>query len=345
VKIEADLAVAGSGFAGSLVALVARRLGLSVALLERGSHPRFAIGESSSPLANLILESLCERYGLDRIRPLTKWGTWRRAYPEIGCGLKRGFTFYAHTPGFPFAADPRRRDQLLVAASPRDEIADTHWYRPDFDRFLVEEARSAGVSYVDRLRIQRVELLGGGALLDGEREGERVSVRARLVVDATGPRGLLARALEIGEAGFPDLPATAALYTHFSGVRRLEEMGVGLDGPEAPPFGPDDAAVHHVFPGGWSGSCDSAMGSPAPASPPPMSSPRSSISAKENPPGSASWGGCPPFASSSRRRGRFGRSFITPGFPGARPKRRGRAGRCCPLLRPSSTRSFRPGFL
>src|SRR5439155_18148600 len=43
-----DLAVIGSGFGGSLTAMVARRLGLSVLLLERGMHPRFAIGESSS---------------------------------------------------------------------------------------------------------------------------------------------------------------------------------------------------------------------------------------------------------------------------------------------------------
>jgi FADH2 O2-dependent halogenase len=251
VKIEADVAVAGSGFAGSLVALIARRLGLSVALLERGSHPRFAIGESSSPLANLLLESVCERYGLDRVRALAKWGTWRAARPEIGCGLKRGFTFYAHAPGRPFAGDAQRTDQLLVAASPRDEIADTHWYRPDFDHFLVEEARSAGAAYVDRLVIDRVEVGGRGARLDGLRGTEPVCVRARLLVDATGPRGLLARALELEDAGFAGFPRTAGLYTHSSGVRRLEAMGVGLVGPETPPYPPDDAAVHHVFPGGW----------------------------------------------------------------------------------------------
>ncbi len=70
-----DLLVIGSGFGGSLTALIARRLGLSVLLIEKGTHPRFAIGESSSPLANLLLEELCDRYGLDRIRPLTAWGS------------------------------------------------------------------------------------------------------------------------------------------------------------------------------------------------------------------------------------------------------------------------------
>ena len=59
-----DIAVIGSGFAGSLIAMIARRLGRSVALIERGKHPRFAIGESSTPLANLLLEELAQRYDL-----------------------------------------------------------------------------------------------------------------------------------------------------------------------------------------------------------------------------------------------------------------------------------------
>jgi choline dehydrogenase-like flavoprotein len=53
-----DIAVIGSGFAGSLIAMIARRLGRSVILIERGKHPRFTIGESSTPLANLLLEEI-----------------------------------------------------------------------------------------------------------------------------------------------------------------------------------------------------------------------------------------------------------------------------------------------
>ena len=73
--------------------MIARRQGRSVILLERGKHPRFAIGESSTPLSNLLLEGLALRYNLPGILPLTKWGTWQQAYPNLDCGLKRGFTF------------------------------------------------------------------------------------------------------------------------------------------------------------------------------------------------------------------------------------------------------------
>src|SRR5437867_5047312 len=250
MKQDTDLAVIGSGFAGSLVSLVARRIGLSVTLLERGTHPRFAIGESSSPLANILLENLCDRYGLPRIRPLSRWGSWRRTYPEIACGLKRGFTFYAHEPGRHFAANAERASELLVAASPRDEIADTHWYRADFDHFFVREAEAAGARYLDRTVLDRVERRGGKTLLSGDRAGKRLSVFARLVVDASGPRGFLHRTLKLGEKTFEGLPPTEALYSHFRGVRRLGELPE-LRGSESAPYPVDDAAVHHVFPEGW----------------------------------------------------------------------------------------------
>ena len=73
-----DIAIAGSGFAGSLLAMIARQMGRSVVLIEKGTHPRVVIGESSTPLSNLLLEELAIRYDLPALRPLTKWGTGSR---------------------------------------------------------------------------------------------------------------------------------------------------------------------------------------------------------------------------------------------------------------------------
>lgn len=249
MQADFDVAIVGSGFAGSLLALVARRLGLSVLLLEKGSHPRFAIGESTSPLANLLLEELATRYALPRLLPFAKWGSWRRAYPEVSCGLKRGFSFFHHAEGRPFANAPDRQDQLLVAASPNDEVADTHWYRPDFDAFLVEEAREAGVEYLDETGIESTTFESGRARIDARRRGKGISLRSRFLVDASGRSGALHDALGVRRV-VPFLPPTQGLFTHFEKVRRLDEMGIP-GGPEIPPYPVDDAAVHHVFPGGW----------------------------------------------------------------------------------------------
>jgi tetracycline 7-halogenase / FADH2 O2-dependent halogenase len=243
-----DIAIAGSGFAGSLMAMIGRRLGLSVVLVERGKHPRFMIGESSTPLSNLLLEDLATRYDLPAVKPLAKWGSWQQHYPEIPCGLKRGFTFYHHVLGQPDTPDPDRRNQLLVAASPHDKIADTHWYRADFDAFLVQQAQSLGADYIDDLTLEKLTLHRDDVTLEGHKDSRCVTLRARFVVDATGPRGFLHRALHLPEAKFPNYPPTQALYSHLSDVKRLDPIESSMG---TPPYPVDDAAVHHIFDGGW----------------------------------------------------------------------------------------------
>src|ERR1700726_3623237 len=119
------ITVVGSGFAGSIRARALQLQGHRVTLGDRGRHPRFALGESSTPLAALSLERLVRHHGLDDLRQLAASGRWRRHLPQLRCGLKRGFTFYAHRPGEPFANDSSNSCRLLVAASPTDEVADT----------------------------------------------------------------------------------------------------------------------------------------------------------------------------------------------------------------------------
>ncbi len=245
-----DLAIVGSGFGGALTGLVARSLGLDVILLERGTHPRFAIGESSTPMSNILLETIARDYDLPRIHPLARYGTWKRTYPEVGVGPKRGFSFYAQPTFRPFAAMRDRSDQLLAEASPHHDVADTHWYRPDFDHFLVREAQTAGVAYVDRVLLDTFERKGETCVLSGTRAGAPFRVEARFVVDASGPRGFLARALHLQESRFAGYPDTQGLFTHFTGVHRWQDVKPGVDESE-PPYPVDDAALHHVFDGGW----------------------------------------------------------------------------------------------
>ena len=243
LKNSYDVAVVGSGFAGSLLAMIARRQGRSVVLLERGRHPRFAIGESSTPLANLLLEDLAARYDLPGIAPLAKWGTWQAALPHLDCGLKRGFSFFHHRLGERGSGD--RQDQLLVAASPNDRIADTHWNRADADAHFVREAQATGVDYYDEVDLTHAVETAGAVELIGNRGGRELRISAKFVADASGPRGFLHRSLALSEAPIPAFPQTQALYTHFRGV------GGWPAGEPGAPYPVDDSAVHHVFDGGW----------------------------------------------------------------------------------------------
>lgn len=247
-QVDVDVAVVGSGFAGALAALALRQQGRTVALIERGRHPRFAIGESTTPLTNLLLEELADRYNLPSIRAFSKWGTWQDAHPDIACGLKRGFSFMFHRPDEPFGHDPSHARQLLVAASPNDETSDTHWYRPEFDAALARWAEGAGAIYFDETRLEGVHDTGATMRLAGQRHGKRVSIDAGFVIDASGPRGFLATAFDLGASGMQWLQPTQGLYTHFEHVDRWDRL---LPPDGTPPYPPDDAALHHVFPGGW----------------------------------------------------------------------------------------------
>lgn len=248
VPHDFDIAILGSGFAGSLMATILAKQGHRVVLLEQGRHPRFAIGESSTPLANLLLEQLADRYGLEALRPLCKWGTWQKSLPGVACGLKRGFTFLKHRPGRHWRDDVTHADSLLVAASPRDAIGDTHWYRPEFDQFLVREAVSAGVEYLDEWQPRELVLDGNGGEIHGARQGKASMVGFRWLVDATGGSRFVPERIGIRRGGFPEMPATRTVYAHFEGVRRCEDL-LGLTAP--PPYPVDDAAVHHLFDDGW----------------------------------------------------------------------------------------------
>jgi FADH2 O2-dependent halogenase len=253
MRTDFDLAIIGSGFSGSLLAMIARRAGKSVMLLDRGMHPRFAIGESTSPLLNLVIDQVADRYDLPRLKPLTKWGEWQRSYPQLTGGLKRGSTYFKHESGARYAAAPDRSNQLLVSGCLNDEAADSHWMRSDVDYFLLREAIASGADFLDQTDMQSIEPGNGGSSLSGERRGQSLKLRARLVVDASGPRGFLSRALGIGEKSFDDFPATQALYSHFIGVHRCDALpDYEIAGASTNmPFPMDDAAVHHVFDGGW----------------------------------------------------------------------------------------------
>ena len=78
-----DVAIIGSGFGGSLTALILKRLGLKPLLIERARHPRFALGESSTPLADLVLKQLAQTYDLPELLPLCNfyrdWETDRKS--------------------------------------------------------------------------------------------------------------------------------------------------------------------------------------------------------------------------------------------------------------------------
>jgi FADH2 O2-dependent halogenase len=223
-------------------------LGYDVVLLERGTHPRFAIGESSTPLANLSLERIGVRYGLADCYQLATHGRWLENFPKLRRGLKRGFTFYRHHPDQAFANRGLDSERLLVAASHHDSLSDTHWLRADVDHHFVRQAIAAGVDYRDGVDLTSAEIGLDSVRVSGSRGGTPFELRANFLIDASGPGGFLARQLSIASGLEHTETRSAIVFSHFDGVRLMNDVVPGMP---VGPYPDDWAAVHHVIDEGW----------------------------------------------------------------------------------------------
>ena len=246
-----DVLILGSGFGGSLLAAILSRGGMNVAVVDRLRHPRFAIGESSTPLANQTLWRIAQVFQLPELLPLTKYGSWKRVHPELMCGRKRGFTYFDHCDGTdlsPASFDDRR---MLVAAAGSDEFSDTHWLRSDVDQFLFRLAEQTGADchVLDQYSLHES---AEGWLLKGGGNRPDLLIRSSFVIDATGsPNGILKH---LGVEDHSDLLKTASrsLYAHFSDLPTCESLlrQQGIHVSDFP-YSCDAAAVHHLLPFGW----------------------------------------------------------------------------------------------
>lgn len=248
-----DIVILGSGFGGSLLAAILSKSGQSVCLIDKGSHPRFAIGESSTPAADMILHSLATKYGLDEFLPLCQFRSWRETYPDLRCGCKRGFSYFWHGATEGYSSTENHQNELFVAASASRDVADTQWYREDVDQFFCEQAVKNGATLFNRTNVTGFQRrLNGNWQIHLECEQGSKHIDCNFIVDATGPEATLLRHLEISVTTDQLYTNSSAIYSHFDDVPStsswLEEQGTQ---PQDFPFPADDSAVHHLFPDGW----------------------------------------------------------------------------------------------
>lgn len=246
-----DILIAGAGFAGSVTALILHNLGCKVCLIEKGQHPRFAIGESSTPVADLILRNLASKYNLPWLQDFSRYGSWQQSHPEIVCGIKRGFSFFKHYPGKEFTTDENHNNELLVAASSDDIQSDTNWLRADFDAFLVNKVKEYGIDYFDLTEIVSAKRNAKWEF-HVSRFNESNMIHASFFIDATGSSRLLDRLLGMESSAEDFLTNSFAVFSHFNHVPKWAEMLQKAGIPSVDfPYNPDHSALHHILDEGW----------------------------------------------------------------------------------------------
>ena len=66
--IKFDVAILGSGMAGSIMAAVLAKQGVRVVLIDSDTHPRFVVGESTIPHTSLLI-SLLDAFARAHVDP------------------------------------------------------------------------------------------------------------------------------------------------------------------------------------------------------------------------------------------------------------------------------------
>ncbi|MCA9008803.1 MAG: FAD-dependent oxidoreductase [Planctomycetaceae bacterium] len=251
-----DVCILGAGFGGSLLAWILAKQGRRVLLLDRGQHPRFAIGESSTPVGNMTLRRLAAEYSMPELLALSRYGTWKETFPDLGVGCKRGFSYFFHTASQPFCTDSEHSGELLVAANANDATADTHWVRADIDAWLCQQARLAGAVVRERTIVTDLARDNQWCLQLSTHENDAGpvadSIRADYLVDATGGAAATSPWLPIQNVRTRMTTNSRALFAHFSHVgdwtKLMSDFGYSV---KDHPFDCDQAAQHHVIDEGW----------------------------------------------------------------------------------------------
>ena len=230
--------------------MIAKKNGCSVLLIEKDQHPRMTIGESTTPLTNLLLEEIAKDHDLPFLLDFTQYGKWKDTHPNLKVGLKRGFSFYNHQSIDQSSNPDRWNKELLVAASPNNKVADTQWWREDWDDYLVEQCKILGVDYWDHTNTTDLyEEEDGISLRLTTSNGEK-RVEARLLIDACGGRGGIGQLLNISKKPLKHSPKTFAVYGHFNGVESIH-TSINQLKDEDLPYSPEHSAIHHIIDGGW----------------------------------------------------------------------------------------------
>jgi 1H-pyrrole-2-carbonyl-[peptidyl-carrier protein] chlorinase len=194
-----DVVIVGGGPAGAVLASLLAQHGRDVVVVERDIHPRDHVGESLTPSTNEIFE-------------------------RIGFLSKMEDAGFVHKPGAAWTS-PRSpvgsAVQIRLAEFPMPGARQSYSYnieRDTFDAMLLRHAHELGAKVLQGARVSRI-------LFEGERavgvrvkvvDGWEQDILAKVVVDASGRRSLLATQLGLRtkDPGFNQF----AIYSWFKNV-------------------------------------------------------------------------------------------------------------------------------
>lgn len=235
-----DVAILGSGIAGAALAAVLARGGAKVVIMDAGSHPKFAIGESTIPYTSMLMRLVSERYDVPELKKMT---TFHNAQANISShgGIKKNFGFLYHRAG-----EPHNTAECHEFPIPKITHTENHFFRQDLDAWVLSVAVRYGAETRQQERIDDIEIDDTGVTVVSATGSK---IRARFVVDASGFRSPLVQKLGLREEPSRLRHHSRSIFTHMIGVTPVEELYP--PGAHGTPDKLSEGTLHHIFRGGW----------------------------------------------------------------------------------------------
>lgn len=207
-----DVAIIGGGPAGASMAAYLAKAGASCAVFERDLFPREHVGESLVPASNRVLADIGVIGAMDE-QFVRKYGAaW-----SVATDKKLTPTYDVDFKGL------QAHEEVNVAFEERENEAydvtyTWHVDRAKFDTLLLQNASRCGADVFEGVRIAGVDFDDDGVTARYVLGKSERSVRAKIVVDASGRKTFLGnlKKLRVRDPVFQQM----AIHTWFRGVDR-----------------------------------------------------------------------------------------------------------------------------
>src|SRR5208282_4492763 len=107
-----DVAILGAGFEGGMLGTILAYSGAKVVIIDAGTHPRFALGESTVRHTFRMIKIMAERFGVPEFKTEFNSGELLHKHVSNHFGVKKNFGFVYHRPGE--HQRPAEANQLVI---------------------------------------------------------------------------------------------------------------------------------------------------------------------------------------------------------------------------------------
>src|SRR5277367_3311546 len=238
-----DVAVLGAGFEGGLLSTILAYKGVKVLLIDAGTHPRFALGESTVRHTFRMLKIMGERFGVPEIKEQFSSGELLNKHVSSGFGVKKNFGFVYHRPGQ--HQMPAEATQVVIP--PFREGYEAHLFRQDTDAWLTNTAIHHGATVKFRTPISSVDIDKDGVTLKST-NGQ--TFRSKFVADGSGGGAVLPRMFNLFDNPPRIVLQSRCLFTHMIDVKPYDDLSLpnGIPRYDKRWY---EGTCHHIFDGGW----------------------------------------------------------------------------------------------